>query len=132
MLAVNYKLTDQLDFATPVMQYISENFSPQQAGSVKQAVDEVDVMRKKVMMALVKNDTDYAGSIKLMSDYYSHITRLNTRFPFGKPVKSGWGKKKIECVSVPFGWADSFKKGKKDIDYSVQYEQNAIVFNIGE
>lgn len=132
MLAVSFKLTDNIELAPPVLQFITENFSQQQAEEVKQSITDVDALRKRIQVALVKNDTDYSGNIKLLSTYYSHITQLSSRFPFGKPTPQGWiAKKRAEAVALPFTWTDSFIRKRKDTDYSIQFEQQSLLFNLG-
>lgn len=83
MLGVSLRLSEQIDFITPINRYIESNYNSSEYQQVQHSVSDINNQRKLIIQSIGRQDSNHQGIIDICSNYYAALCTLQLHFPFG-------------------------------------------------
>lgn len=113
MLSAPLKQTNEIDWVTPLKQYIASHY-----GDDAERYSEECNMLNRLRQDMRGAGKDSASGRDLLYRYYGQLELLDLRFPVQE-----------DGVKIGFTWFDAFTH-KPTSQYSLAYEKASIIFNI--
>ncbi|KAM7274420.1 hypothetical protein ACFE04_016286 [Oxalis oulophora] len=120
MITIAEKKTTNIDFYTPLLNYITGNYSDRIAADSKHDLETLKQLRSDIERT---SDPTPSTRRDLYIAYYKVLTQVEPRFPISND--------KYHINNVSFVWFDSFKPRLKAVQQSIQLEKAAVLFNLG-
>lgn len=115
MLSIERKKTEKVDFIKPLQEFIRNNYSADSLQDHQEAINGLQQLREELRNCEERN----TALRDLLCRYWVFLSSIETRFPFSE-----------NQIRVSFVWYDSLK-GKKTSQYSIHFEKENILFNLG-
>jgi programmed cell death 6-interacting protein len=124
MLAVPLKVSDVVDFITPLSSYISEKYTNISEESYTASLEALNELRKSALTpdTTSQDPNEQEKQRQKLYQYYAQLCSMQAKFPVSASSND---------VKLSFKWKDAFKPSKSIMQHSLAYEKASILFNIG-
>ena len=124
MLAVPVKVSETIDFVTPLSTYISDKYTNISEDSYTSSLTSLNQLRTSALTpdTTSQDPAEQEKQRQKLYQYYAQICSMQSKFPISASSSD---------VKMSFKWKDAFKPSKSLTQHSLAYERAAMLFNIG-